>query len=52
MWNSNSVIAWLLVRAGLPAEEIAPPAHGRAIGWRSGVLAALGTPGVGRQPKR
>jgi hypothetical protein len=36
MWNSNSVVSWLLARSGLPAEDIQPPAGGRAPGWRSG----------------
>jgi hypothetical protein len=40
MWNSNSVIAWLIVRAGLPLESIRPPAGGRAPGWRAGVVVA------------
>jgi hypothetical protein len=40
MWNSNSVISWLLTRAGLPAAEIHPPAGGRAPGWESGVIVA------------
>ncbi|MFJ2519379.1 hypothetical protein ACIOWF_10450 [Cellulosimicrobium cellulans] len=39
MWNSNSLVAWLLVRAGLPADQ-EPPAGGRAPGWRAGVLVA------------
>ncbi|MBI4260715.1 MAG: hypothetical protein HY658_09135 [Actinobacteria bacterium] len=30
MWNSNSVVSWLLARAGLPAERIRPPRGGRA----------------------
>ena len=43
MWNSNSVIAWLIARAGLPVGGLAPPACGRAPGWSSGVaLAARG----------
>ena len=25
MWNSNSVVAWLLARAGLPVDDITPP---------------------------
>jgi hypothetical protein len=37
MWNSNSVVAWLLARAGLPAEDIRPPNGGRAPGWRAGL---------------
>lgn len=40
MWNSNSVISWLLTRAGLPAADIRPPAGGRAPGWAAGVVAA------------
>jgi hypothetical protein len=40
MWNSNSVISWLLARSGLPAEAIGPPAGGRAPGWQAGLLAA------------
>ena len=39
MWNSNSVIAWLIACAGLPA-ELAPPAGGRAPGWSSGLEVA------------
>ena len=40
MWNSNSVIAWLLARSGLPAESIRPPARGRAPGWQAGLAVA------------
>lgn len=40
MWNSNSVIAWLLAEAGLPMETIRPPAGGRAPGWRAGIIIA------------
>jgi len=40
MWNSNSVISWLLTKAGLPASEIHPPSGGRAPGWAPGVVAA------------
>ncbi|MFF2267090.1 hypothetical protein ACFVTZ_02415 [Cellulosimicrobium cellulans] len=39
MWNSNSLVAWLLVRAGLPV-DLEPPEGGRAPGWRAGVLVA------------
>jgi hypothetical protein len=40
MWNSNSVISWVLTRAGL--EELAgrPPDGGRAPGWLAGVAVA------------
>lgn len=40
MWNSNSIIAWLLTRAGLDAEAIQPPTGGRAPGWRAGLVVA------------
>jgi hypothetical protein len=40
MWNSNSVISWLLVRTGIPADTIQPPAGGSAPGWRAGIVAA------------
>jgi len=41
MWNSNSVISWLLTRTGLPTKSIRPPAGGRAPGWEAGIVAAL-----------
>ena len=44
MWNSNSVIAWLLVRSGLPAEAIEPPEGGRAPGWQAGIAATRTMP--------
>jgi hypothetical protein len=40
MWNCNSVIAWTLMRSGIDATSIAPPAGGRAPGWRAGLVAA------------
>ncbi|HTN24239.1 MAG TPA: hypothetical protein VL120_09660 [Solirubrobacteraceae bacterium] len=40
MWNSNSVIAWLLAAAGLPAAQLRPPPHGRAPGWDAGLEVA------------
>jgi len=40
MWNSNSVISWLLARSGLPVGEIHPPPGGRAPGWDAGVFVA------------
>lgn len=38
MWTSNSVVAWLLVTAGLDAAG--PPAGLRAPGWTAGTVAA------------
>jgi hypothetical protein len=40
MWNSNSVIAWLLARSGLPTDSIRPPAGGRAPEWQAGLAVA------------
>lgn len=40
MWNSNSLISWLLARAGLQVESIRPPRGGRAPGWKAGLVAA------------
>lgn len=40
MWNSNSVIAWLIADAGIAAERIQPPAGGRAPGWHAGLVVA------------
>jgi hypothetical protein len=40
MWNSNSVIAWLIASAGLPTDLLAPPPRGRAPGWCSGLEVA------------
>ncbi len=40
MWNSNSVVAWLVVRSGLDADAIRPPSGGRAPGWDAGVVVA------------
>jgi len=41
MWNSNSVVSWLLERSGIGAENIRPPKRGRAPGWAAGMAAAL-----------
>jgi hypothetical protein len=40
MWNSNSLISWLIARAGLDIEAIRPPVGGRAPGWRAGIVMA------------
>jgi hypothetical protein len=40
MWNSNSVISWLITRSGLAVETVHPPAGGRAPGWDAGVVVA------------
>jgi hypothetical protein len=40
IWNSNSVIAWVIARSGIDAQSIQPPHGGRAPGWRAGVVVA------------
>ena len=40
MWNSNSLVSWLLARAGLDAEAVPAPSGGRAPGWAAGVRVA------------
>jgi hypothetical protein len=40
MWNSNSVISWVLSRSGIDVEALHPPPGGRAPGWRAGVAVA------------
>lgn len=40
MWNSNSLVAWLLARSGLDVGGLGPPDDGRAPGWQSGLAAA------------
>ena len=42
MWNSNSIIAWVIVSAGLDAAEVRLPARGRAPGWQAGIVVASG----------
>ena len=37
MWNSNSVISWLIARSDLDVDSIEPPLGGRAPGWRAGI---------------
>jgi len=40
MWNSNSVISWLVAGSGLESDSIRPPAGGRAPGWNAGLVVA------------
>ena len=40
MWNSNSVVAWVLCKAGFDAAALAPPGNGRAPGWDAGIAVA------------
>jgi hypothetical protein len=43
MWNSNSVVSWLVTATGLDVDAIRPPAGGRAPGWAAGVGVARRT---------
>jgi len=40
MWNSNSVVAWLIASIGLPTDWLQPPRRGRAPGWDAGLAVA------------
>lgn len=40
MWNSNSVIAWLIARSGIPIGRARLPLGGRAPGWDAGFAVA------------
>jgi hypothetical protein len=40
MWNSNSVVSWLLTRGGVDTAPIRPPRAGRAPGWDAGLVVA------------
>jgi hypothetical protein len=40
MWNSNSLISWLIARSGIDVDSVAPPTRGRAPGWRAGIVVA------------
>jgi hypothetical protein len=40
MWNSNSMIAWLIATAGVSTIHLRPPARGRAPGWDAGLEVA------------
>jgi hypothetical protein len=40
MWNSNSLISWVLVSSGHRGDLVELPPHGRAPGWSAGLVAA------------
>ena len=44
MWNSNSIVSWLLVRSDVEIQSIRPPEGGRAPGWDAGIEVARRTP--------
>ena len=37
MWNSNSLVAWLLAGSRHDVEGLRPPPGGRAPGWNAGL---------------
>jgi hypothetical protein len=40
MWNSNSLVAWLLAGSGHDMDASGPPERGRAPGWLAGLVVA------------
>ncbi len=40
MWNSNSLISWLITCSGLDVESVHLPTGGRAPGWHAGLVVA------------
>jgi hypothetical protein len=52
MWNSNSLISWLLARAGIDTDGLEPPAGGRAPGWNAGLVVARRQMQYGTAPRR
>jgi hypothetical protein len=40
MWNSNSLVSWLIARSGLDVEAVELPPGGRAPGWWAGIVVA------------
>jgi len=40
MWNSNSLISWLITRSSLDPDSVRFPERGRAPGWHAGILVA------------
>jgi hypothetical protein len=40
MWNSNSLISWLLARSGHDTDNVDLPLRGRAPGWSAGLVVA------------
>ena len=47
MWNSNSLISWLLAVSGHDTGSIRPPDGGRAPGWTAGLVLAAREGGHG-----
>lgn len=52
MWNSNSVVSWLLARSGHDLSSVRVPDHGRAPGWSAGLVVAARDPGPAQSLSR
>jgi hypothetical protein len=52
MWNSNSLISWLITSAGIAVDAVEPPAGGRAPGWKAGVVVARRANSAGSAARR
>jgi hypothetical protein len=50
MWNSNSLISWLLSCSGVGVESVRLPRGGRAPGWHAGIELARRSRGRGDLP--
>lgn len=46
MWNSNSLISWLIASSGLDLDSVHLPTGGRAPGWHAGLVVARRHPQV------
>ncbi|WP_299445070.1 hypothetical protein [uncultured Phycicoccus sp.] len=51
MWNSNSMISWLLSRSGHDLSRVHPPARGRAPGWDAGLVVAARATSAGQRER-
>jgi hypothetical protein len=46
MWNSNSLVSWVLAGSGHDLTAVGPPDSGRAPGWQAGLVLAARSPSV------
>lgn len=52
MWNSNSLISWLLARSGHDLAAVHLPPRGRAPGWQAGLTVAARVSAIPRWSRR
>lgn len=50
MWNSNSLVSWLLARSGHDMDLVSLPPHGRAPGWNAGLIMAARQADMSQDP--